>query len=230
MSALVLAAHGTRSAAGRAEVERLRAGVARRWPGQVQVGFVDVCPPSLIEVLAAAGPAPVVVPLFLSAGLHATDDVTHAIGEAGAERASVTAPLACAAGLVDCVVRPLLPVPLGADGVVLAAAGSSRSEARQDAARLAELASERLGVPVVEAFVAGSGRSLPEAVQSLAGEGPSRVAVLGLLLARGHFATRLEQACREHGLAPPTPPLLSRDGEGIADLVVDLARRAPGSC
>lgn len=248
---LVIAAHGTRSGTGLASIERLRQGVGRHWAGPVRVGFVDVCEPRLAEVLTAkvltaeAGAArpPVVVPLFLALGRHATDDIVGAAE--GAPGARIAQPLARAPGLVDLLVAA---VPADATGIVLAAAGSQRPEARDGVARLAVAAGERRGLPAAAAFLSGPGPRLADAVECLtapratapspaqprltapgpaAHDGaPGLVAIVGALLAPGHFAARLEEACREGGFAVPSAPLLEREPDRVAGLVAALGQEA----
>ncbi|GMA41129.1 sirohydrochlorin chelatase [Mobilicoccus caccae] len=88
---LVLAAHGTENPDGRAVVEQVAARAAALLGVEHRVGYVDVCGPTLAEVLAslveaggAAGQgggtaAPVVVPFFLSRGYHVRYDVPSAV-------------------------------------------------------------------------------------------------------------------------------------------------------
>ena len=82
---LLVAAHGTESAAGSATTAALVAAVADALPGvPVTSCFLDVVGPSLTEELdAAAGPA-VVVPLLLSTGYHVQTDIPAVVaGRAG---------------------------------------------------------------------------------------------------------------------------------------------------
>ena len=76
---LLLVAHGTRSAAGRRTVERLRDGVAGRLPGvDVALSWVDLLEPRPQDVLDD-GVTTVVVPCFLAAGYHVRTDVAAAV-------------------------------------------------------------------------------------------------------------------------------------------------------
>ena len=64
---LVVAAHGTASAEGRRVVEECAAAAAADLGVDHVVGYVDVCGPTLEEVLDRTS-SPVVVPLFLASG------------------------------------------------------------------------------------------------------------------------------------------------------------------
>ena len=75
---LVVAAHGTTSAAGRRVVQDCAARAADLLRVPVRVGYVDVCEPTLADALAG-GPAPVVVPLFLASGYHVRHDVPASV-------------------------------------------------------------------------------------------------------------------------------------------------------
>ncbi len=83
---LLVAAHGTRSAAGIATIGRLVEAVRAARPGlTVEVGYLDVATPTLSEALdAVAGPV-VVLPLLLSAGYHVLQDIPSLVaGRPGA--------------------------------------------------------------------------------------------------------------------------------------------------
>ena len=93
---LIVAAHGTASAAGRRVVQGCASAAARRLSVLVQVGYVDVCEPALESVVR---PGSVVVPLFLASGYHVRHDVPAAV--ARTPGVSVTPALGVAAGVVE---------------------------------------------------------------------------------------------------------------------------------
>jgi sirohydrochlorin ferrochelatase len=219
--ALVAAAHGTRSSAGRATITELRAAVATARPGlEVVEAYVDedVQRPGLTEVLDGAGPA-VVVPVLLSAGYHVHHDIARAVAGAG-EEVVAARPLGPDEALVEVLARRLD----GARGhdIILAAAGSSDERAGNDVRWTAAQLGERLGCEVTPAFVTADVPRVDDAVARLKGHG-RRVAIASYVLAPGHFHDEL----RGQPADVVTEPLLP--DERIADLVLrryDAARVA----
>jgi len=73
---LLIAAHGTTSAAGSATTRAMTDAVAAQRPGlRVELCFLDVARPTLTEALDAIAGDVIVVPLLLSAGFHVTTDI-----------------------------------------------------------------------------------------------------------------------------------------------------------
>ena len=115
---LIAVAHGTRSPAGRRQVQELAAAVARRRPGlDVRLCYVDVQEPKVADVVPTVGDA-VVVPLLLSCGYHVRVDIAEAVA---GTHFPVTAPLGPDPVFLESL-RRNLPA---ADAIVLASAGSS---------------------------------------------------------------------------------------------------------
>ena len=83
---LLVAAHGTRSAAGTATTRALVEAIAAQRPSvRVELCFLDVASPSLAEALDTLADVDVViVPLLLSAGYHVRTDIPAVI--AGRDR------------------------------------------------------------------------------------------------------------------------------------------------
>lgn len=177
---LLVAAHGTRSAAGTATTRSLVAAIAAARPGTpVSLCFVSVGAPSLAAALDDFADEPVVVvPLLLAAGYHVIADIPSVVAGHGSVR----------------VARHLGPDPLvvsavaerlGATGwrgsgpVRLAAVASSRPSADSEVAIAATLLAAELGCRV-EVLPLPSG--LDSAV---------RAPVAVYLLAEGGFWTRL---------------------------------------
>jgi len=186
---LVLAMHGTRSESGQQVAAELVAAVAVRLPGvEVHLGWADVLSPTLTETLAGLGEA-VVVPAFLTAGYHVTSDLPAAIEAAGgrARLAGLIGP-----ALTDAVADRLLAAGGPGDAVVLAAAGSARQRSLDEVAAAARQLAERLGRPVIPAFLTVAQPSVTQAVAQLRESGHDRVAVASYLLAPGVFAERLQ--------------------------------------
>lgn len=224
---LVLAAHGTDSAAGREVVERCAAAAAEQLGVAHVVGYVDVCGPTLGEVLAETV-SPVVVPFFLASGYHVRHDVPSAV--AVLPSAVVTPALGVEDEVVHALADRVVEVcpPEGKpDAVVVTAAGSSVRSARAEVAEVAQRLGERLRVPSVTAYLTGPGPRPQDEVIRLRSEGLARVVMATHLLAPGHFLERARATAAEVGTvasgALGTHP-------GLVDLVVRRYREAPTVC
>jgi len=193
MSALFAVAHGTRSAAGQAQIRGLVAAVARRRPGlDVQLCYVDVQQPRIGEIVAGADAGAVVVPLLLSAGHHVRVDIA---GAAAGTDIAVAPPLGPDDVLLESLVSRLPP----ADAVVLAAAGSADPRWR---AGVHEVAARIPGGAHV-AYASGSEPRVADVVADLRSRGARRIAIAAYLLADGLFYRALHRA----GADAVTPPL-----------------------
>jgi sirohydrochlorin ferrochelatase len=204
---LIAVAHGTRSPAGRRQIQQLAASVARRRPGlDVRLCYVDVQEPRVADVVAGVAGArdAVVVPLLLSAGYHVRVDIAEAVAGTGFP---VTAPL----GPDDVFLESLRRnVPAGADAVVLASAGSSDPLWVQG---IREVAADLPG-RVELGYTSGSGPRVADVVARLRAEGARTVAIAAYLLAEGLFYRTLHSA----GADSVTPPLC-HDAQ-VTDLVL----------
>lgn len=199
MSTLVAVAHGTRSAAGQAQIRTLADTVARRRPDlDLHLTYVDVQQPRVADTMAGVRDA-VIVPLLLSTGHHVRVDIAGAAGTA-----PVTPPLG-----PDPVLTAALADRLGdEDAVILAAAGSSDPGWR---AGIAAIAAE-LGAHV--AYASGTAHRVPDVVADLRARGAERITIAAYLLAEGLFYRSLHAA----GATRVTPPLCHHPAP--ADLVV----------
>jgi sirohydrochlorin ferrochelatase len=187
---LIAVAHGTRSAAGQAQIRDLVAAVALRRPGlDVRLCYADVQQPRVAEMVPLVRDA-VVVPLLLSAGFHVRVDIADAV--AGTPF-PVTEPLGPDDVLLDSLTRHLP----AADAVVLAAAGSSDPSWRS----AVEDVAARLGARL--AYTSGAGPKVAEVVAGLRADGARRIAIAAYLLADGLFYRTLHAA----GADAVTPPL-----------------------
>jgi sirohydrochlorin ferrochelatase len=197
---LLAVAHGTRSAAGQAQIRDLVDRVALRRPDvDVRLAYVDVQQPRVGEV--ADHPGTVIVPLLLSAGYHVRVDIAEAAGSSGAR---VAPPLGPDPVLVDSLRRHAT----GGDAVVLAAAGSSDPAWRADVDRVAA------GLGATVAYASGTERRVPDVVAELREQGAERVTVAAYLLAEGLFYRSLHRA----GADLVTPPLC--EDPAVVDLVL----------
>ncbi|WP_229069960.1 sirohydrochlorin chelatase [Actinoplanes sp. DH11] len=211
MTTLIAVAHGTRSPAGRWQIQELAAAVARRRPGlDVRLCYVDVQEPKVADVVPTVADA-VVVPLLLSCGYHVRVDIADAVEGTGFP---VAPPLGPDDVLLDSMIRDLP----AADAVVLAAAGSSDPLWRADVAGVAA----RLPGGATVAYTSGDGPRVPEVVARLRRDGARTVAVAAYLLADGLFYRSL----RDAGADAVTPPLCHNPA--VTDLVLrrfDAARK-----
>jgi sirohydrochlorin ferrochelatase len=195
---LLIAAHGTESAAGSATTAALTAAVAAAAP-EVPIGlcFLDVVGPSLTDAMDAADGPVVVVPLLLSTGYHVQSDIPAvASGRAGVRVAAHLGPDPL---VVDALAARLAEAgPDGVASTVLVGVGSSRPEARPELEAAARLLGDRLGRPV-------PALTLFEDVRAVLEAQPAPVQVATYLLAEGEFHTRLRAAAA--GLATVAAPL-----------------------
>lgn len=214
--ALLAVAHGTRSAAGQAQIRDLVDRVACRRPElDVRLAYVDVQQPRVADALH--GPDTVVVPLLLSAGYHVRVDIAEAVA---AHHAVAAPPLGPDPLLVESLRRRIGP----GDAVVLAAAGSSDPGWRADIAGVAA----QLGAHV--AYASGADLRVPDVIARLRAEGARHITVAAYLLAEGLFYRSLHRA----GADVVTPPLcedpslvdlvLSRYDRQTADLTTAIRR------
>ncbi len=182
---LLIAAHGTRSAAGLATIERLGAAVGAARPGlPVGIGYLDVASPTLADALdAIAGPV-VVLPLLLSAGYHVLQDIPSIV--AGRPDVRVARHLGPDRRVIDAVADRLAAArgPSATRTTLLARVGSSRSEAGTEFTAARALLSLRVGRPVGELPLIG------DVGATVAGH-PSPVEVASYLIAEGDFLDNL---------------------------------------
>ncbi len=205
----LLVAHGTRNPLGVRMIGDLAAEIADVLDEPVRVGFVDVLGPTPAEVLSTMRDEPtVVVPAFLSSGMHVRVDVPRYVAESGHERVTVTSPLGPSPELA----RALLCRLVGAgwqrdDHVVLVAAGArdlrGHGELRYTAAALSALVGSRVSIAFAAPTRDGSGYpSVSEVVARARQSGARRIALSSYLLADGLFHSRLYDAGADVVTAP----------------------------
>jgi sirohydrochlorin ferrochelatase len=231
---LVICAHGTRSADGRAAVRSVVDAVSERVGEPVLEAYVDVHGPTLGDTLR---PGMTVVPLFLAAGYHVHVDIAGAAARVG--DVAVGDALGPSALLVDLLLDRLGEAGVGPhDAVVLGAAGSSDDRSDASVRRMAAALSGVLDRPVHVAYGAARLPSVPARVAELRTAGARRVVVASYLLATGHFHRLLLEA----GADAVTAPLVSGGpaNSGLVDprlvdprlveLVLHRAAEARGFC
>ncbi|RVX42092.1 sirohydrochlorin ferrochelatase [Nonomuraea polychroma] len=192
---LVLAAHGTRSAAGEETLSALTRTAARARPGQrVELSYLEISSPLLSDVLDAVRGPVVVVPLLLAGGYHVHIDLPNVIAEHRPD-AVVAGWLGPHRLLTSVLARKLARAGLRAtDAVVLGAAGSSDPAALADVRAAAHQLAVRLARPVTAAFASAGSPSLEEAMERLGSTPAARVAIASYVLAPGYFHDRLAAA------------------------------------
>lgn len=183
--------------------------------GTPPVGYVDVCGPTLEEVLADLVD-PVVVPFFLASGYHVRHDVPSAL--ATVPGSTLTPALGAAQEVVDALLDRVREVEAEAGAVVVVGAGSSVDAARAEVAQVAELVGARLGVVTATAFLSGPGPRAACELTRLRLAGHTRIVLATHLLSPGYFATKAHRVADAAG-AVATGPL------GTHDLLRDLVAR-----
>lgn len=225
---LVAVTHGAPSGANREAIMRLADGVASERPGlDVAISFVDARAGDLAgDLLGGGGPAPVIVPLVLSAGFHVRTGLAL-----GLERLGTGAGLAEALGpddrIVEVLARRLRLAGLEPDdAVVLAAAGSNDPRAVRECFETARRLGHRLGRSVTVGFIAAAIPRLPDAVEMIREVHPGvRIAIAPYLLAPGTFSDAAAAADAELVAEPLLMPGEPAPAELVA-LVLDRHRGA----
>jgi len=186
---LVTVAHGTRSAAGNRVAADLATAAGELLALPATTAYVELCDPSLTDVLAASPEPAVVVPLLLSTGHHVRHDLPAALAAA---RGPVVLgpPLGPHRLLAEAqAVRLRAAGAEPGQPVVLAAAGSREPLATRDLTRAAAHLAALWGGRVTVATLGGAGVRPGDVVTP-------DCAVSPYLLAEGHFADRLRDSCR----------------------------------
>lgn len=204
---LILCAHGTADPAGQQVVSTLHAMVRDARPDlRVELAFVDVQSPSVVDVVAhwaPVSPEVVVVPVLLATGYHVQVDIAGAV--APFHNARSAAPLGPDPVLSDILAEHVEQAGVAPEDVlVVAAAGSSRPEAREAPEKAARDLARRLGRAVTVGYGASAQPTVPEAVRR-ARPAAGRVVLASYLLAPGHFHDKLHDAGADLVTAPLGP-------------------------
>lgn len=205
---LVVAAHGTADVRGQAAVLACAQRAAELIGlDEVRVGYVDVCGPTLADVLAGlVDTEPVVVPYFLASGHHVRSDVPAAVEPVPG--ATVTPALGADDLVLTALTERITEVDPEPDAVVVVGAGSSVEAARAEVAQVADRVGSRLDVPTLTAFLSGPGERPEQQLEVLHGAGHRRIVLAAHLLSPGYFLERVHAIAAEAGpLVPVTGPL-----------------------
>jgi sirohydrochlorin ferrochelatase len=221
---LIMVAHGTRRPEGVAMVGDIAAQVSVLLDQPVHTAFVDVLGPTPSEVLSSAAVADrpaIVVPAFLSRGYHVRADVPAHVVASGHPDVTIAGALGPSPNVVSIVVQQLCKSGWRrGDSVILAAADTSDSTARDDLRNTARMLSALIGSRVGLAFAATGEPSVPAAVAKARTGSRSRVVVASYLLADGLFQERL----RNCGADIVSEPLGTHPG--LVRLIANRFRRA----
>jgi sirohydrochlorin ferrochelatase len=216
---LVTVAHGTRLASGNQVARDLTAAAGARLGLQATAAYVELCRPSLDEVLESSDEPTVVVPLLLSTGHHVRHDLPAALSAA---RGPVV--LGPALGphrlLAQAQAERLLRAgATPGQPVVLVAAGSRDPLAARDLSRAARHLAGLWRGPVTVATLGGPGTRPGDLVTPDSAVSP-------YLLADGHFADRLRETCSGAGVVAdvigPHPAVVAL----VAERAIRTARAA----
>lgn len=205
----LIVAHGTRNPHGVKMIADLAEAVTDVLDEAVRVAFVDVLGPTPAEVLRDLHSEPtVVVPAFLSSGMHVRDDVPRYVAESGHPDVTVTRPLGPSPELARAMLSRLIDAGWERDDhVVLVAAGTrdprGHRELRYTAAALSALVGHRVSIAFAAPCRDGSGYpAVADVVAQARDRGARRVALASYLLADGLFQGRLHEAGADAVAAP----------------------------
>jgi sirohydrochlorin ferrochelatase len=211
---LVLAAHGTAAASGRATVESLVTRLRRVRPDlTVRLGYLDVARPRLAEVLRDCRGEVVVVPLLLSTGYHVRHDIPAILAACPQIRPRVAPPLGPDPSLAVALADRLRHAGWRGGPVLLAAAGSRDPATAGHVRTMAALLGERIGTVVTPAYAHAGATGVLDVETAVRRHEPMPT-VATYLLAEGYFARRIASAG-----APTAAPI------GVHPAVVGLVLR-----
>jgi sirohydrochlorin ferrochelatase len=215
---LITVAHGTRHPEGNQVARTITTLAGRRLGGLPPIStYVELCAPSLTQVMADNQVPAIVVPLLLSTGFHVRHDLPQAL-EGSRAPVRMARPLGPHPLLAEVICRHL--VAAGArrgDPVVMVAAGSTDPTSAIDLDAAGAMLGKRWGAPVRVATVAGVGRRPVDVISEARADG--RVAIAPYLLAPGHFEQRIRTIAAGLGITTVAEII------GPHPLVADLVAR-----
>ena len=206
-AALIVVAHGTTSPVGSATTRRIADAVAaRRSDVEVDLCFLDIDSPDLAAALDRQRGPVIVVPLLLSTGYHVQTDIPAIV--AGRPQVRVARHLGphplLARAMAERLAERLADVPGMVEGhraapTLMVAAGSSRSEARDEIERAGAMLAAELGCSVRVA-------TMTDDLEVIMTEAERPDHVVPYLLAEGSFTDRLQDIAAGAIIAPPLGP------------------------
>jgi sirohydrochlorin ferrochelatase len=218
---LVLLGNGSDDPRGAQVSHGIRDGLLEIRPElDVQVAFVDHCPPSTFQVvnkLIKRGVEEVVfLPLLLSSAFHGPADLDTLVAQVRSThpglRVGASRPVGPEAQLLAVVDRRLREALRASriselDGLVFSAAGSEDVRSNALVSRRARQWATHHKLPCVTAFARGSGPSAAEAVRSLRAQGRRHIAVGSWYLAPGPMYARQSEQALEMGAVAVAEPM-----------------------
>jgi sirohydrochlorin ferrochelatase len=186
----------------------------------VQVAFIDHCPPNGLQVvnqLVKRGVSEVVfVPMLLSDAFHAHVEVPALVAQVQAAHPELSViasrPIGPEASLLTVVDRRLREELRARrvgelDGLVFAAAGSTDLRSNAIVARRARQWASHHKLPCVTAYATASGPTTAEAIRTLRSQGRRHIAVGSWFLAPGLLYSRQAELALEAGAVAVSAPL-----------------------
>ena len=230
---LLLAAHGTRDAAGVAAFRALAGRVGRLAAAdgiRVAGGFIELSAPALREAVAdlAAAPGPIVtIPLMLSAAGHAKGDIPAALAREHARHPAVSfiygRPLGPHPALIDLLARRVDAEGLDAPAVLVVGRGSTDPDANADVVKTARLLWEGRDYPLAEtAFVSLARPDVAEGLERCRLLGARRIVVARYFLFPGVLPDRVAEQAAAYAAAHPELDIRCADVLGDCDEIAAL--------
>lgn len=218
---MVLLGYGSGDARVARVSHQIRDGVLALRPDlDIQVAFIDHCPPSgsqVVNQLVKRGVSEVVfVPLLLSDAFHAQVEVPALVAQVQAAHPGLqviaSRPIGPEAQLLSVVDRRLREELRAKrvselDGLVFAAAGSSDLRSNAIVARRARQWASHHKLPTVTAFATSSGPTTAEAVRTLRAQGRRHIAVGSWFLSPGLLYARQAELALGAGAVAVSAPL-----------------------
>jgi sirohydrochlorin ferrochelatase len=208
VTALVVAAHGSRDPRSPATAHAVAEEIRRLRPGlDVRVGFCERSAPSLRDVLARLGTDAVVAPLLLADAYHARVDIPSLISNSAATGVRQADVLGDDRRLLAVLRERVAGVSDRGVGVIVVAVGSSWDivNARTRAVAPAAAAGTQWA-GAVTAFATGPPPTLAAAARQLRQRGARQLVIAPWFLASGRLTDRVEGYARAAGI-PMAPPL-----------------------
>lgn len=226
---IVATAHGTNSPDGRSTIEsiieNLRSLLSQRLGPVYHVyeAYVDVQFPTLDEVLEGlhSEDQTIILPLLLSTGYHTQVDMRDAAKESGISDIAIAAPLGPSPLMAQLMHHRLIEKGWRpGDTVVMAGAGSSRTDGQEAVARQCAMLSNVLAQEVTFGFIADISPTIEEIVAEAQGNGP--IFVANYLLGRGFFDQKLKKLGHQRGAHIAEPLVVPGDQQSV-DVICQCA-------
>jgi len=231
---LLLAAHGTRDAAGVAAFSAFAERVAKlgaTHETDVAAGFIELSDPPLREAVAELTELGhrhlVAVPLMLAAAGHAKGDVPASLARERARHTGLTwdygRPLGPHPVLLDLLERRIAAVSPQPPAVLVVGRGSTDPDANADVVKTARLLWEGRDYPLAEtAFVSLARPSVPEGLDRCLALGARRIVVARYFLFPGVLPDRVAEQAAGWAAEHPGMDVRVSDVFGDCDELADL--------